>query len=331
MNHTLITAKKSPDLDAIASGICYAYFLNQKYNTDTYIAAFAWSIQFEPILALDYLWIINELVLISNIQHQYQFKSFIILDYSERNGIADIVQAEQVIEVIDHKQYPSFSDFINADYRIEYVWSAATIIAERFYFHPEIELSPIYANLLLGAIFSNSLNFKARMSGFRDTRMAKRLIHKGANPNFPIYLAEQKTKYTKENMMQVLAEDSKLIMLPKGQLVDYLQLEVRNAEQFLDQISVINEHLQEIHREVECLNILHLHDIQAGITYFFSNYPDFLRYLEVHNFPGKRQEQYRVSYELLMRKDTIPLLKPILASIDNSTVLWKFLQNTSNL
>ncbi len=121
MSYTLVTAKKSPDLDAIASGICYAYFLNHREQTDTYIAAFAGSIQYEPILALDYLDSIDQLLYIPNIQEQYQFEKFILLDYSERFGTSDIVIPEHVIEVVDHKLFPKYQDFPNADYRIEYV------------------------------------------------------------------------------------------------------------------------------------------------------------------------------------------------------------------
>ncbi len=164
------------------------------------------------------------------------------------------------------------------------------------------------------------------MAGFRDTRMAQWLITKGADPKFPMYLAQQKSIFTQEHMMQVLAEDSKLVMLDNGQLVDYLQLEVRDASRYLANIPIVQDHLQRIHDEVDCLNILHIHDIQQGKTYLMSNYKEFLRYLSVSSFEGTQYPEYRLCNGLLMRKDSIPFLKNILNKVDTSAILAQFLQ-----
>jgi len=124
-------------------------------------------------------------------------EKFILTDYSERSGISPVVVPEQVIEVIDHRNFPTYEDFKHAKFRIEYVGAAATLVAETYYFDTTVSLPLPLANMLYCAIFSNTLNFGARMCGYRDLRMKDWLESLGVDKELPEHMFLARDEYAK--------------------------------------------------------------------------------------------------------------------------------------
>lgn len=323
MWYTLITGRQKPDLDAVSSACAYSYYLNTCAGDHRYYAAFAGEPQYEVRYVLEHLGVSKLFRDIADLSEVPE--TFILTDYSERSGISPVVVPEKVIEVIDHRNFPTYEDFKHAKFRIEYVGAAATLVAETYYFDTTVSLPLPLANMLYCAIFSNTLNFGARMCGYRDVRMKERLESIGVDKSLPERMFLARDEYAKENMPAVLRNDAKLSLLDNGLFVDYLQIEACSAEWFVEKKDELSAIMSDLHDSESALCLLHIHDIIAKKTYIMSNYTEFFRYLAVKWFPGYEEGGIRKMPTIYMRKDTAPMLKDILEHIDKSWVLNELL------
>lgn len=324
---TIITAKNSPDLDGVASAIAYAYFLNMHHEEKWCQVAFSWQTQYEALYILKYLWLEK---LDRNIEYilSPDIKQFILVDYSEKDAISKHIEADNVIEVINHKKEPSYEDFPNAKFRIEYVWAAATLIAEEFYFNQQMLLPLKIINLLYCAIFSNTMNYGTKMTWFRDLRMKQRLETLWADKELPYTMLTAKSNHAKKHLKRVLRNDDKLVLYENWLLVNFLQLEVADASIFLRDVSLLQKTIDTFHeKKQEVLCIVHLHDIVEKKTYLFSNYENFLWYIaKQERCSWEFTDSYIIFPGLFIRKDAIPLITSLLKKIDQSSLLQKFLE-----
>ncbi len=325
MVQTVVTARARTDLDGIASAVWYAFFLNQSCWNKHYVVWFAGECQYEAKYVLQYLWLEKLFRPIESLDISEE-TTYILVDYSERNGISNLVVPEQVVEVIDHKSFPLYDEFPFAKFRIEYVWAAATLIAEQYYFTGTY-LPEKIAVLLYSAIYSNTLHFLSAMSWFRDMRMKDWLEDKVSNRYKQIVheMTMAKTSYAEEHIDTLLRDDDKLVLLDNWLFVDYLQIEVGDSSRLLSDIDYIQEALHTLHEEQSVLCLLHLHDISRNKTYILSNFEHMLWYLTHSWFPWTYYERYIELDTIMVRKDTIPLLKEILLRIGSSTILQQFL------
>ncbi len=104
----------------------------------------------------------------------YQKKQLILVDHNEKKQAIDDVDEGVVTEIVDHHRFGSFESENPISITTMPVGATATIIANKF-FDEKLELSPNLAGLLLGAIVSDTMNFKSPTTTPIDTRTAKRL------------------------------------------------------------------------------------------------------------------------------------------------------------
>lgn len=208
MSKILITAKISPDLDGVACAFAYAKLKNEIDKGNEYIAWFFGRPHIEAQYLVERFKIDEGLLFDPKIK----FDKFILVDASEMKGMPEVIRVEDVIEVIDHREiHNAYELFPNATIQIEKVGAAATLIFEKFIaknITPDLNT----AILLLGAIYSNTLNFKSSVVNQRD-RDAVQLIMEKYKSEIPTNLIEEmflhKSKYVKNNLEEVIISDFK--------------------------------------------------------------------------------------------------------------------------
>jgi inorganic pyrophosphatase/exopolyphosphatase len=151
MPKTLITGAALPDIDAWACALAYADYLNQKTKTQDYVAKFEAKGHLSGQFVADYLGLPYDIL-----QQGDVFEQLILVDASERTGLPKMLDPEKVVEVIDHRMYPHYDYFPKSRFRVEPVGAAATLIAEFFYFDPEVTLDSKLASALLCAMYYSS-------------------------------------------------------------------------------------------------------------------------------------------------------------------------------
>lgn len=206
MKTILITWSTTPDIDAVACAIGYQYYLSQKYPHNNYIAGTQQGMHPEADFVCKKLGL-----LCYDIQSTDIYDSYIIVDASSKDGLPDCVDYEKVQEVIDHRMFPDYAAFPHTQFRIEPVGAAATQIAEFFYFDRDVSINPAIAQLLLCAIYSNTINFKADVTTFRDYRMKQWLENLIEDKYFYEQMFTYKTTYITNNLEEVLLAEDKTI------------------------------------------------------------------------------------------------------------------------
>ena len=104
----------------------------------------------------------------------YKKKQYILVDHNEvKQSIDDIEQAD-VIEIVDHHRIGGFKSANPISITTMVVGACATIIANKF-FEDKIEIEKNLAGLLLGAILSDTMNFKSPTTTPLDKETAKKL------------------------------------------------------------------------------------------------------------------------------------------------------------
>jgi len=104
-----------------------------------------------------------------------KWRYFALVDASSKIGIPAFVNPFKVVEVVDHRELgrkTARNDFPNAAIKIERVGACATLFVEEYASRekvPELEI----ANSLYVAIYSNTLNLKARVTTKRDVNALK--------------------------------------------------------------------------------------------------------------------------------------------------------------
>lgn len=164
--------------------------------------------------------------------------TYVIMDVSEPNDIADFVEIEKVIEIYDH--HSGYEDFwkekIGDRAKIEKIGAAATLIWEEFKRREkQKEISQTSARLLYGAIASNTLNFKASVTDKRDILAFKELSRIVDLPEDWVekYFRDQE-KYVYENPKESIENDVKTLTF--GNLEKEIvigQMELWNTKDFV--------------------------------------------------------------------------------------------------
>lgn len=241
MSKILITAKISPDLDGVACAYAYAKLLNFVDKKNEYIAGFYG----EPLIEAKYLFErfnINEGFVYNP---EMEFAKFILVDASELKGMPEVIRANDVIEAIDHRSVHHASEiFPKAKIQIEEVGAAATLIFEK-YQELKLPLDEKSAYLLLGAIYSNTLNFQSDITNQRDRDAVQSLEHSGVfiPENLISQMFEYKSEFINSNLEQSIIGDFKAF--DNG--IGIAQLEGFNLNQVVEsQIKEIKEILKKL-------------------------------------------------------------------------------------
>lgn len=166
MTDILVTAKVHPDLDGVSCTLAYSHLLNL-LGRNAYGGVFG-EIQSE----VQYFVQQQGVTIKSSIDDsQSEYQNFILVDASSMKGMPQVVKADKVIEIIDHRVGEPEKEFPQAKIQNELIGAAATLVVERFQQEgkdPELE----EAKLLYGAIYHNTLNFLATNSTERDQKAA---------------------------------------------------------------------------------------------------------------------------------------------------------------
>ncbi len=246
MSKILITAKINPDLDGLACAYAYAQFLNKTDTANEYIAGVYGEPQIEARFVLEKLGIIDGLIF----NPVDDFAKFIIVDASDVLGMPEIIRPLDVVEVIDHRAVHRASElFPQAKIEIEPVGAAATLILEKLR-SANFSLSANQVALLLGAIFSNTLNLQADITSLRDRQAIEFLQSNYLDyipENFIAEMFAYKTNYLLTHLAEVLISDFKVFPGALG----IAQLEGVDLE------LIINNQIQEIKRVLEELKNKH--------------------------------------------------------------------------
>jgi manganese-dependent inorganic pyrophosphatase len=215
----LITPKMNPDLDGLACAYAYARLLKKQGKAATE------GIWGQPHVEAG--WVMKKGKAEDVVfEPPGQFDEFILVDASSLRGMPEVISAEKVIEVIDHRIASDVGKlFPNAKMQIEKVGAAATLIGER-YQKAGIKIDKKSAILLYGAIYSNTLNLKAKVTSERDQKMANWLARQAAIPkNLVKEMFAAKTKAIANDIEKAIISDFKEFEIGKVR-VGVPQLEV---------------------------------------------------------------------------------------------------------
>lgn len=298
MQKILITGSTTPDIDAVACAIGYKYYLSQKYPHIEYIAGAQDGMHPEARFVCEKLGLICH-----DIQSTDPYDSYIIVDASSKDGLPDCINFNNVQEVVDHRMFPDYAAFPHAQFRIEPVGAAATQITEFFFFDKEVSLSPKIAQILLCAIYSNTINFKADVTTFRDHRMKQWLENLVEDDHLYEQMFAYKTAYILGNLEEVLLAEDKTI----DTALKLFQLELYGISPLL-QSDTLKNLTQKIAGNIPH-TITILQDIKSGKTSLLPINNETKILIEQSWLPGSRNDNIWQIPNIMMRKTIIPFLR----------------------
>ena len=300
----LITASKNPDLDGVSCAIAYADYLNKRIDGSEYIAAFEGEPQIEAQYVLEQL-----RVEAKKIGDADEFDTFIIVDGSGMEGMPCVVVADKVIEAIDHRLFVDYAQFPKASWRVEPLGAAATQIAEYYYSDSSLELSGANAALLLAGIYSNTVNFKADTTSFRDERMRDWLEARlnSEQKEVTAKMFEYKTNYAFDNLEYVLRSDLKEVPGIFSEKAAFYQLEVSGAERFIENRQKMIKVCESIFPNKDLQAII-IQDCLSGNTTILTESSRVLEKLNKSSLPGEEQGDLFNLPKIFMRKSIIKAL-----------------------
>ncbi|MDO4198504.1 MAG: putative manganese-dependent inorganic diphosphatase [Erysipelotrichaceae bacterium] len=104
----------------------------------------------------------------------YEKKKFIMVDHNEAKQMVDDIGEGEILEIIDHHRMGGFKTDNPINIITQTVGATATIIA-KLYLENKMKLSKKMAGLLLGAMVSDTMNFKSPTTTDLDIEIAKKL------------------------------------------------------------------------------------------------------------------------------------------------------------
>ncbi|HZJ40734.1 MAG TPA: DHHA2 domain-containing protein [Candidatus Saccharimonadales bacterium] len=250
MKPILVTCYVGPDLDGYAGTFAYAEFLNKQGREAS--AGIVSEAHIEAQYVLDRFKITPSLA----ITDSQNYSEIILVDASDLNGLGGKIEADKIIEIIDHRQVNEADKFPRAQKQIELVGAAATLIAEKF-INNKIEISPESAILLYSAIISNTLNFRAGVTTERD-RVAAAWLRENLEVSDDYWkeLFMAKSDTSGDKLFQLMAGDFAVFEIG-GRKLSIVQLELIGAEKIVED------------RELDILEILRTLKADNGLDCIF--------------------------------------------------------------
>lgn len=303
MKPILVTCYVNPDLDGFAGAIAYSEFL-QKTGTDAQVGIIGQAHD-EVKYILEHFSFASPLQILNS----DNFDKVILVDASDLNGLEGKIDAKKVVEIIDHRKIHEADKFPNAKAQIEFVGAAATLVAEKF-MENKIEISKETATLLLGAIISNTLNFKGSVTTERD-KIAATWLNKTAElaDDFWKDLFMAKSDLAGQKLAKRIEGDFADFIFG-GKKIGIAQVEIIGAEKLVtERGNEITQILEKIRKEIN-LDYIFQNTIELEETKNFFVACDLEtkklleKVLNVH-FVGVVAERPN----LIMRKQIVPLLK----------------------
>lgn len=104
----------------------------------------------------------------------YRKKQLILVDHNEFKQSIDEIQDGDILEIVDHHRFGGFESDNPINITAMNVGSTTTIIASK-YFESNIKINKELAGLMLGAIISDTMNFKSPTTTKFDIEIADKL------------------------------------------------------------------------------------------------------------------------------------------------------------
>lgn len=298
---TLVLSYNNPDLDTYGCALAYAELLNHQGH-NAHAGTFGTPIA-EVQFVLNYLGQtpLPEL-------NPTTFEHIRVVDCSWPGNLDDRLDANKVIEIIDHRHGSDPNDFPSAKRQIEIVGAAATLIAEKFQ-QADIDPSPTAASLLLAGILSNSMNLQSAITCQRDHDMVAWLKQFTNLPdNFVELLFSAKSDVAGHKLHTQLYSDA---TTPIEQGFSIAQLEMVGAPKVVAERTpevLATLDLIKAENQLEAGAFAALIDINERRTYFVTHHPTMQAILNrtlqlnfKHNIASLPQ--------ILLRKQYIPDIK----------------------
>lgn len=168
----IITAgDKFTDIDAFASAVAYSGLLNLRGEQSMAVLPGVLNGSIPPILEPE------KMSYLSDYQPEAQ-DSFVIVDVSDPENIASLVDPERIELIIDHHPgYESYWQQKGVSNQIELVGAVCTQVFE-FWLEAGLteQMKPEVARLLASGILDNTLNFTAGVTSQRDHQAYSKLL-----------------------------------------------------------------------------------------------------------------------------------------------------------
>lgn len=308
MAKTLVTSYTHPDLDAVSCVVAYTELLKkQGKHVDAKIFG---TVHDEVQYVCDHFKISCPL----SITSCDEYDELILVDASDTGGLDKSIKPAKVIEIIDHRMQNESHMFANARLQIEKVGSAATLVAEKFK-QVSMDPSPESALLLYGAIVSNTLNFKAKVTTERDNEMAKWLKSFIDVPDsFAHDMFAAKSDLRGAKLQDRIISDFAWFSIA-GKRESIIQLEIVDAGKLIETRKP--ELLQELHRFRDEMNLdiflVSLVDLLANRNFFVTD--DFATQKMLSSiFHIPFSNSVALHPGLIMRKEITPKIREYLES-----------------
>ena len=155
----LVTPKITPDIDGVSCALAYAHLLGDKAQG---------ILTGNPQSEVQYF-ITQHGIAVPTRPDDLNgpWTKFILVDASSMKDMPKVVKADQVVEIIDHREANPETEFPHAQVQNDLIGAAATIVVERF-IQATKNPTPNHAKLLYGAIFHNTLDLLASNTDPRD-------------------------------------------------------------------------------------------------------------------------------------------------------------------
>ena len=231
--------------------------------------------------------------------------SFVIVDISNPDHIADFVEQEKIVEIYDH--HFGFENYwkekLGVNAKIEKVGACATLIWEEYKNRNlSKSVSIVNANLLYTAIVSNTLSLKASVTSQRDVDALNELKEIVDLPDnwIEIYFRDQE-KAVLLNPVKEIINDTHIENFPNStETLIIGQVELWDSRIF------INKHLNDIKKAMNGFNttnwFLTSPSIGEGINYIYTE-DDNIKELLQEKIEAKFEGNFGKTDKLWLRKE----------------------------
>jgi len=295
------TGNKFTDIDGLACVLAYEELLNKKGIEATHFLSdnFTESV---PALVKDLGYKIK-----TEIPYIDNDTKFIVTDISEPKFFPEFIDIEKIEKIFDHHfgNEEFWKEKLGDNSVIREIGACATLIYQEWVKEGLLDsISPLSANLLITAIISNSLNFKASVTKDEDIQAYKDLLQYSNLPrNWTEKYFEAVTKGILIDPIASLKTDTKVIDF-KEQQISIGQLEVWDGS------SIIKDNLKDI---INMLNnnslkgFVTIANIGQGINYLICTDPNFQKLLK-EKIGANFIYDFCTTDKLYLRKELIRIL-----------------------
>lgn len=281
MNSKLCVFSAYPytDIDALACAVAYAElkdcvaYLPGPLNATVPDSVRGWGLQYVTVFP-------------DTAEH------FVMVDFSNPDFVPPQIPLEKIVQLYDH--HTGFEGYWGQRGQIEFIGACATMIYELF---GDRKPSPLAANILMTAIFANTLNFRSNVTTDRD-RAAYEKLKKYATLSdewIPTYYLETE-KLMFSDMKTAIENDLKIM----NQNLAVAQLELWDARDLLNDAGFMDTLKSVMSKYAHWLMIMP--SISEGKDYLITNDPSLKNSL-TKNFEAIWSQNIGTTPKIYLRKE----------------------------